>query len=131
MKRIMFFNGDGSAARLVDSLRQEGYEVVAAADKFKVLSMIRHGLDKGEAFDLLVLSVEMPMSDGLELIDRLRAAGIGLSCLALISFLDETLLVELLKRKCMDYLEKPVSPEDLAGRIRHMLEGKMEERSVS
>ena len=130
MKRIMFFDDDASAGRLADSLRQAGYEVAAAADKFEVFSTIQQGLEEGEAFDLLVLSVEMPTADGLELIDRLHAAGIGISCLALISFLDETLLVELLQRRCLDYLEKPVSPEDLTKRVRHMLDKEVEEKAA-
>jgi DNA-binding response OmpR family regulator len=127
MKRVIFVDDNGSPSRLTDALRREGYEVVAAGDKLEAFSAIQQGLEKRRAFDLLVLPVELPSGDSLELIDRLRAAGIGISCLALISFLDETLLVELLTRKCMDYLERPVSPEDLTERVRHMLEEKMEE----
>jgi DNA-binding response OmpR family regulator len=130
MKRIMLVDNDNSASRLVDSLRQDGHEVISAGDKFEAFSTIQHGLEKGQAFDLLVLTVEMPSAGGIELIDRLRAAGIGVPCLALISYLDETLLVELLRRKCMDYLEKPVSEEALTERVRHMFEEKAEERSA-
>ena len=130
MKRILLVDDDGSASRLTASLRQEGYEVIAAADKFEAFSTIQHGLEKGQAFDLLVLTVELPTGDGLELIDRLRAAGTGIACLALISFLDEGLLVELLQRKCLDYLEKPVSEEDLTERVRHMLDKEVEEKAA-
>ena len=130
MKRIVFVNDDGSAYRLTGALRQAGYEVVAAADKFEAFSTIQHGLEEGRAFDLLVLPVVMPAADGLELIDRLRAAGTGIAFLALVSFLDEGLLVELLQRKCMDYLEKPVSPEDLTKRVRHMLDKEVEEKAA-
>ncbi len=130
MKRIMFVDDDNSASRLTASLRKEGYEVILAGDKFEAFSTIYHGLEKGRAFDLLVLPVELPSADGLELIDRLRAAGIGVPCLALISSLDEGLLVELLQRRCMDYLERPVSSEDLTERVRHMLEEEMEERAA-
>ena len=128
MKRIMFVDDDSSTSRLTASLRKEGYEVILAGDKFEAFSTIYHGLENRRSFDLLVLPVEMPSADGLELIDRLRAAGIGVPCLALISCLDETLLVELLQRKCMDYLERPVSSEDLVERVRHMFEKKIEER---
>jgi DNA-binding response OmpR family regulator len=130
MKRIMFVDDDGSASRLTVSLREEGFEVVSSGDKFEAFSTIVYGLERGRAFDLLVLPVELPSADGLELIDRLRAAGIEVACLALISFLDETLLVELLQRKCMDYLERPVSPEELTERVRHMLEEEREEKSA-
>jgi DNA-binding response OmpR family regulator len=130
MKRILFVDNNGSASRLTAALRREGYEVIAAGDKFEAFSTIQHGLEEWRAFDLLVLTVELPADDGLELIDRLRAAGTGIACLALISFLDETLLVELLQRKCMDYLEKPVSEEDLTERVRHMLDKEMEERAA-
>jgi two-component system alkaline phosphatase synthesis response regulator PhoP len=130
MKRIMFVDDDGSASRLTVSLREEGFEVVSSGDKFEAFSTIVYGLERGRAFDLLVLPVELPSADGLELSYRLRAAGIEVACLALISFLDETLLVELLQRKCMDYLERPVSPEELTERVRHMLEEEREEKSA-
>ena len=130
MKRILFVDDDDSTSRLTAALRREGYEVFVARGKFEAFSAIQHGLEEWRAFDLLVLPVEMPAADGLELIDRLRTAGTGISVLALTSFLDETLLVELLQRKCMDYLEKPVSEEDLIERVRHMLDKEMEEKAA-
>ena len=41
MKRILFVDDDGSASRLTAALRQEGYEVIAAGDKFEAFSTIQ------------------------------------------------------------------------------------------
>ena len=108
------------AARL--ALRRLGYfveEAVNGRDAFEKLCGAR---ESGTPFDLLITDMQMSPEGGLELLDRLTEEGALLPVLVISGYFDEKLFAELLKRRIIDYLEKPLSLGDLVGRVEHILQ---------
>ena len=108
------------AARL--ALRRLGYLVEEAGNGREAFEKLRGARESGVPFDLLVTDVQMSPSGGLELLDQLTAEEIRLPVLIISGYLDERLFAELLKRRIIDYLEKPLSLSDLVGRVEHILQ---------
>lgn len=69
MARILIVDDSASLRRLLcASLKEMGHEVVEAGDGQDALNSI-----VGQQFDLLISDVNMPVMDGLELVERVRA----------------------------------------------------------
>ena len=108
------------AARL--ALRRRGYLVEEAGSGREAFVKLREARENGVSFDLLITDVQMSPSGGVELLDRLTEEGIRLPVLVISGYLDGRLFDELLKRRILDYLEKPLSLDDLVGRVEHILQ---------
>ncbi len=104
------------------ALRRLGYLVEEAGDGREALAKLREARKSGVPFDLLITDVQMSPSGGLDLLDRLTEEGIRLPVLVISGYFDERLFAELLKRRIIDYLEKPLSLSDLVGRVEHILQ---------
>ena len=101
---------------IVQQLRQEHYEVVAAGslgELYQALSV--------HAADLIVLDLNLPDGDGLTLCRELRAEGNDVPIIMVSargSAIDRVLGLEL---GADDYLTKPFEPRELLVRIRNLL----------
>ena len=106
--------------RLRNALRRvlasHGFEVEVAADGDEALARLRGG-----AFDAVVLDVMMPGSDGIEVCERLRAAGDQLPVLMLTARDAVRDRVAGLEAGADDYLVKPFANEELVARVRALL----------
>jgi two-component system response regulator MprA len=106
--------------RLQDALRRvlvsNGFEVEVAADGEEALALLRSRL-----FDVLVLDVMMPGTDGLEVCARLRAEGDALPVLMLTARDAVRDRVAGLEAGADDYLVKPFANEELVARVRALL----------
>ena len=106
--------------RLRNALRRvlvsNGFEVEVAGDGDEALALVRAG-----AFDAVVLDVMMPGSDGLEVCERLRAAGDQLPVLMLTARDAVRDRVAGLEAGADDYLVKPFANEELVARVRALL----------
>ncbi len=79
---------------------------------------------KAEAPDLIVLDAMMPMMDGFEALRRLRAdpASASIPVIMLTARKGEQDVVTALNLGADDFLAKPFLPEELALRVRSLLE---------
>jgi DNA-binding NtrC family response regulator len=118
MSRILIVDDD-KAFRLstAELLRQDGYEVTTASD----------AVEAGEAldardFDLLLLDLRMPGTDGLGLIEVLRRRGERAPILMISGFGTITSAVDALQLGADDFLTKPVDPDLLSDRVAELLE---------
>ena len=106
--------------RLRDALRRvlvsNGFEVEVAGDGDEALARLR-----ARAFDAVVLDVMMPGSDGMEVCERLRAAGDQLPVLMLTARDAVRDRVAGLEAGADDYLVKPFANEELVARVRALL----------
>jgi two-component system response regulator MprA len=97
-------------------LVSSGFEVEMATDGADALARLR-----GKPFDLVVLDVMMPACDGIEVCERLRAAGDSLPVLMLTARDAVRDRVAGLEAGADDYLVKPFANEELVARVRALL----------
>ena len=98
------------------ALRQAGYLVVEAKDGAAALAVFER-----EQPDLVILDVNLPRLDGLEVLRRLRAAGHRTPVMLLTVRAGEEDQVRGLDQGADDYLSKPFSPRTLLARVRALL----------
>jgi two-component system response regulator MprA len=97
-------------------LVSQGFEVELAEDGLAALSRLRE-----RRFDLVVLDVMMPGTDGIEVCERLRSDGAELPVLMLTARDAVRDRVTGLEAGADDYLVKPFANEELVARIRALL----------
>ena len=113
--------------RITDLLRRvlayEGYSVASAASGSEALN---RSLEWPP--DLVVLDIMLPGLDGLEVAQRLRAAGDNVPILMLTARDTVADRVKGLETGADDYLVKPFAPEELVARVKALLRRSQEER---
>src|SRR5437899_5671481 len=113
--------------RITDLLRRilayEGYSVAIAASGSEALD---RSLERPP--DLVVLDIMLPGLDGLEVAQRLRAAGDQVPILLLTARDLVADRVKGLETGADDYLVKPFAPEELVARVKALLRRSQEER---
>jgi two-component system, OmpR family, response regulator MprA len=97
-------------------LASHGFDVEVAAGGDEALTQLRE-----RAFDLVVLDVMMPGSDGIEVCETLRAEGDELPVLMLTARDAIRDRVAGLEAGADDYLVKPFANEELVARVRALL----------
>jgi two-component system response regulator MprA len=97
-------------------LVSQGFEVELAEDALEAISRLRE-----RRFDLVVLDVMMPGTDGVELCERLRSDGVELPVLMLTARDAVRDRVTGLEAGADDYLVKPFANEELVARVRALL----------
>lgn len=115
--RILVVEDDGRLAGMLRELLEgEGYSVVIARDGQRAL---HEGLTS--PFDLFLLDRGLPVIEGLDLLDKLRASGVTSPALVLSALGNPADRVEGLDRGAEDYLSKPFDIGELLARIRALL----------
>ena len=113
--------------RITDLLRRilayEGYSVAIAASGSEALD---RSLERPP--DLVVLDIMLPGLDGLEVAQRLRAAGDNVPILMLTARDTVADRVKGLETGADDYLVKPFAPEELVARVKALLRRSQEQQ---
>src|SRR2546422_5284298 len=113
--------------RITDLLRRvlayEGYSTATAASGTEALNRT---LERPP--DLIVLDIMLPGLDGLEVAQRLRAAGDQVPILMLTARDMVADRVKGLETGADDYLVKPFAPEELVARVKALLRRSQEEQ---
>jgi DNA-binding NtrC family response regulator len=110
---------DDRAFRLstAELLRQDGHEVFAAGDGTEAVEAL-----KERHFDLMLLDLRMPGTDGLGIVEALRRWGEGIPILMISGFGTVDTAVKALHLGADDFLTKPVEPDVLSHRVAELLE---------
>jgi DNA-binding NtrC family response regulator len=98
-------------------LQMDGYEVVAAEDAAAALRRLEQ-----ESFDLLLVDIRMPGMTGVELQHRLHELRPELPVVIVTAYASVDTAVEVFKRGAVDYLKKPVDPDELSRLVKRTLE---------
>ncbi len=93
-----------------------GYEVDGFTDGLEAYDAIYE-----KAYDLLLLDINVPSMNGLELLRKLRSDSLKMPAIFLTSMTDIEDLREGYKRGCCDYIRKPFDLEELELRIEQAL----------
>jgi two-component system, OmpR family, response regulator len=90
------------------TLETEGYEVFEADSAASALQQFLE-----HSFAVAVLDMRMPGMDGLELLAKMREAGITVPAMIVTAYSDVPHAVKAMKLGAIDFLQKPLRPEDL------------------
>ncbi len=115
--RLLLVEDDPQLSEMLAALlTEEGYVVVVAGDGQRGLHL---GL--AQTFDLLVLDRGLPAIEGLELLTRLRRAGVHTPTLVLSALGNPADRIQGLDAGAEDYLGKPFDIDELLARLRALL----------
>ncbi len=106
-------------AAALEGLRSRGYAVLAAASAEEAL---RIAAANAGSISLLVTDVVMPGMSGISLAAALRARQPGLRVLYLSGYTEEIVSVEEVRRDRRTFLAKPHTSQQLAARVRALLD---------
>ena len=116
-QRILVVEDDPAIRKgIVHSLRFNGYETVEAGDAASGLVRAME-----EAFDLMLLDLNLPDGDGLGILEAVRGRSSGLPVIVLTARGEEADRVRGLKGGADDYVVKPFGALELLARIEAVL----------
>jgi two-component system cell cycle sensor histidine kinase/response regulator CckA len=113
---------DDEPVRLVARaiLRRYGYRVIEASNAGEALL---HAEAHPGAIDLLVSDVVMPQMSGPTLAQRLAASRPGMKVLCMSGYTDDSIVRHGVIEGSIAFLQKPVTPQALARKVRAVLDG--------
>ena len=115
---------DDSVVRhiMAATLQQAGYQVLSAADGEVAMDMLTRLAKTRRPLDAMLLDVHMPRISGLDLLDRMRQAGMVLPVIAVTGDQDRMIVIELMRRGVGEVLDKPIQVDVLVVTVRAFLE---------
>lgn len=126
-RRIVVVADDDEEMRtiLASALRRRNYEVLLADSGDQVLARLRELADDGNAgvVDLVITDERMPGLSGLEVLQRLRAQGLGIPVILVSSFMDEGVRGTALRLGAAAVFAKPFNLLDLVAKVQDLLDG--------
>ena len=96
--------------------REEGYEVGTAESARAALARLAE-----QRWDLALVDIKMPGTDGIELQRRLRDIDPALIVIIMTGYASVETAVQALKNGAYDYVAKPFDPDDIANVVRNAL----------
>lgn len=120
-KGTLLVADDEAAIResLSEVLREEGYDVVEAADGLEAIAALQ-----GRDFDLVIADLRMPGADGLEVLRRTRELSPQTLVILVTAYASLETAVEALRQGAHDYIMKPLIFEDVLGKVRRLIDYK-------
>jgi DNA-binding response OmpR family regulator len=98
------------------TLETEGYEIFdASSGEAAVQLLAKH------TFSLAILDIRMPGMDGLELLAKMREYEIKVPAMIVTAYSDVPNAVKAMKLGAIDFLQKPLRPEDLRSIVTEIL----------
>ena len=114
MSRILVVEDEPGIAFALDAdLRAEGYSVRVATAGDEALRLARN-----EPFDLILLDVMLPGTDGFDVCRELRRSGLRIPIILLTAKSHEAEKVMGFELGADDYVTKPFSPRELRARVK-------------
>jgi DNA-binding NtrC family response regulator len=118
--RILIVDDEKAVRESLGSwFRDEGYQVDLAESAKEALAKLAH-----DNFDVFLLDVRMPGTDGLELQRKLKEAQPDATVIVMTAYASVETAVEAMKQGAYDYIIKPFDPDDLEHTIRNAVERK-------
>ncbi|MGV1099616.1 response regulator [Thiovibrio sp. JS02] len=101
-------------------LRQAGFNVLMASNGRDAWEQVRKQ-PSSQAISLIITDFKMPELDGIGLIDKLQEAGIAIPIMVITGYGDNELMLQLRRRGCAAYIDKPFIPEEVLSRVANVL----------
>ena len=124
---ILVVEDDNAVRRMTrEFLKIKGYTVVEARSAAEAIQVIQC---ETQSIDLVITDVLMPGMKGPELVERLAQVRAGLKVLYMSAYTEDAAINIGGLNPGTDFIEKPFSPDDLAGKVRDVLSGTPATRS--
>jgi two-component system response regulator AtoC len=118
-KRILIADDDaGTVALLTDLLTEDGYTVESVATGTEVLDR----LQVDSRYDLLLVDVQMPGVNGLDLLERLRSASNDIPVIMITAHGTSSIAIRAMQMGAYDYLQKPFDINEVSLIVRRLFE---------
>ncbi len=115
-ERILVVDDDPTIRKLITfNLSTEGYEVDAASSAAEAYAY----LEKGTAYDLVMLDVRLPDADGTETLQGVRALSETVPVIMISAYATVDLAVQAVKMGAYDFIAKPFELDELNIRVRN------------
>lgn len=102
-------------------LERAGYRVIEAPNGKQALKTILAAGETTPPIDLLILDLQLPVMTGLELLDAIEEKALHLPVLVITGYSDEKTVIQLCRKGCQAYLEKPFKPSEVLERVEKIL----------
>jgi DNA-binding NtrC family response regulator len=99
-----------------DWLKDAGYQVATAETGEEALAMIRKG-----SFRVMVLDIRLPGQTGISVLKQVKALKPEIKSIIITAYPSDELLNEAKRLGAIDYLIKPIAPDNLERLIRETL----------
>ncbi|HEY2423375.1 MAG TPA: response regulator [Chthoniobacterales bacterium] len=107
------------------TLETEGYDVSEASTATIALEEL-----VGRSYDLAILDMRMPAMDGLQLLAKMRELGITVPAMIVTAYSDVPHAVQAMKLGAIDFLQKPLRPEELRRIVAEILKRHAPQRDL-
>jgi len=111
-------------------LKMAGYNVTTAKDGMDALNKIIELKESYKAVDLLITDIYMPDMSGIELIDALEKNEISIPIIVITGYGDKEMILDLMRKGCSDYIEKPFNAQELIARLPLIFEKQEKARRI-
>jgi len=120
-KRILVVDDEKMLLILASELlREAGYDVVTAQSGFECLDLFRAS---ARSFDLVLLDLSMPLMNGEETFNRLRALRPDVRVMLCTGYVHQTRLQHMLEAGLAGFQQKPIGSKEYIASVRAALTG--------
>ncbi len=117
-KRIMLVDNEEGLCRMIEAvLLDNGYLVKAYTRSFEAVE----GFKAGE-WDLLITDVKMPVMDGIEVLQKVKAKDPALPVIMITAYATVDMSIQALRKGAYDMMTKPFEPDELLYRVKNALQ---------
>ncbi|GAB2781109.1 sigma-54 dependent transcriptional regulator [Rhabdobacter roseus] len=125
MANLLLVEDDTTFSQLLRGfLTKHGHTVSPCFTIKEGLEAFQEAAQAGKEFDVLLLDYRLPDGNALDLLTTLREKGKRPPALIMTSFHDIRTAVQAMRQGALDYITKPVNPEELLMVLREALEKK-------
>ncbi|MBP1746092.1 MAG: Fis family transcriptional regulator [Deltaproteobacteria bacterium] len=108
---------DISLNNILDTLRDEGYDVSGTKDGTEALQKIEKG-----NFDVLITDIKMPGLSGIELLEKVKEEYPDIEVIIITGFGSIGSAVDAMKKGAFDYITKPFDLDELTMKVKKIMD---------
>lgn len=116
-RRILVVDDDSMNLVRTKMILGKYYEVLLAESGIEALDKL-----KNEKVDLVLLDIEMPKMNGMEVFEHMKKSSINIPVIFLTASGDEDDVMSAIKLGAVNYLKKPFMPQELMKRVAQELQ---------
>ncbi len=122
-KRILIADDEKDMINSLELIIERiGCDPISVDNGEKALEILTENQLNNNPIDLLLCDIHMPGMTGDELLENINQRKISTPAFVISGYGNKDLLVQLMKKGCRDFIDKPFTPEVLEKRINYLLE---------